>query len=141
MQTPAFRRLRNQHINRPPDSSIIKIEGRVMAKPVVDVKRTCPAVQATPGDRILQPGYFKYGRPGKARSYSTNYFMFCCPGCGQAGGITAGHPKPDNSNGASWDILAGSLDDVTTLTLSPSIHCVGCCQWHGHLQGGVFKSC
>lgn len=62
---------------------------------------------------------------------------FACPGCGQWGGIRGTHPKQANS----WDITSGSLTDATTLTVSPSIHCIGCCGWHGYLINGVFQSC
>ena len=61
---------------------------------------------------------------------------FTCPGCGQYGSIRAGHPKPEQS--PSWDIVEGTLDDPATLTLSPSINCIGCCGWHGWLRNGVF---
>src|SRR6185436_16809538 len=48
-------------------------------------------------------------------------WTLCCPGCGEAGG-----PR----EGAKWTATSGSFEDVTTLTLSPSIHCAGCCGWH-----------
>ncbi len=65
--------------------------------------------------------------------------MFACPGCGQWGGVSAGTPKP--AQGPSWQIVAGTLDDPATLTLAPSINCIGCCGWHGYLKNGVFESC
>src|SRR5262249_35745726 len=65
--------------------------------------------------------------------------MFTCPGCGQWGGVRVGHPK--SSPSPSWDIVSGDPADATTLTLAPSIHCVGCCGWHGYLRNGVFESC
>lgn len=110
-------------------------------KPAVDVRRTVKATHAAVDDAYLQPGEHCHTEPGKARKYGNNLFMFACPGCGVTGSIRAGHPKPDNSNGATWDVTGGSLDDPTTLTLSPSINCVGCCGWHGWLKGGVFESC
>ncbi len=58
-------------------------------------------------------------------------FLIACPGCGQIGSARAG---------ASWQVVAGSVDDVSTLSLSPSI-AKGCCGWHGYLAGGVFVSC
>lgn len=61
-----------------------------------------------------------------------NEWTLCCPGCGEAGG-----PR----QGATWTATSGSFDDVTTLTLSPSIHCTGCCGWHGYLRNGIFESC
>jgi hypothetical protein len=68
-----------------------------------------------------------------------NKLSFACPGCGRWGGVIAGHPKPPVK--PSWDIIGGKLSDPTTLTLSPSIHCIGCCGWHGYLKNGVFESC
>lgn len=58
-------------------------------------------------------------------------WLLCCPGCGEMGS-----PR----NGARWTIEAGSFDDVSTLTLSPSI-AKSCCGWHGYLRNGVFESC
>ena len=110
-----------------------------MDKPTVDPKRTCNAIQAAPTDERLEPGESEFTEPGLARRLESDHLLFSCPGCGRLGAIRATHPK--DVGGKSWDITGGSLDDVTTLTLSPSIHCVGCCGWHGHLQGGVFKSC
>lgn len=111
-------------------------------KPTIDPKRTVRATQAARDDPELAPGQFCYAAPGKARQLDQgDHLLFACPGCGQTGAIRASHPKADNGNGATWDITGGSLADVTTLTLSPSIHCVGCCGWHGHLVGGEFRSC
>lgn len=110
--------------------------------PTSDPKRTCKAVQAAHDDPQLQPGGCEYGPPGLARRLDQgDHLLFNCPGCGRAGAIRAAHPKPDNGNGATWDITGGSLGDVTTLTLHPSINCVGCCGWHGWLRNGVFESC
>jgi len=106
---------------------------------IVDPKRTCKAIQAAPDDPKLQPREFEYTEPGLARRLGGDHLLFACPGCGRTGAIRAANPKPGDS--PSWDIASGSLDDVTTLTLSPSINCVGCCGWHGYLTGGVFKSC
>lgn len=58
-------------------------------------------------------------------------FLIACPGCGQIGGAR---------DGAKWDVVSGSVEDVTTLSLSPSI-LKGCCGWHGYLRNGVFESC
>lgn len=65
--------------------------------------------------------------------------LFSCPGCQQFGGIRVGNPKPDRT--PSWRIESGTREDATTLTLTPSIHCQGCCGWHGYLTNGVFKPC
>ncbi len=53
----------------------------------------------------------------------------CCPACGQLGG-----PR----DGQAWQTISGSWDDVTTLTLMPSI-LKNCCGWHGYLVDGVFQ--
>lgn len=61
---------------------------------------------------------------------------FACPGCGRAGAIRVGNPKPDET--PSWLVKAGSVAEPGKLTLEPSINCKGCCGWHGYLIGGVF---
>lgn len=62
---------------------------------------------------------------------SGSNWTLCCPGCGEVG-----TPKA----GAHWRATAGSFDDVSTLTLEPSIQ-KSCCGWHGYLKNGVFVSC
>lgn len=104
-------------------------------RPVIDAKRTVPA---TPFN-WKGNDYPDYGEPGAGGRHAADCYVFACPGCGRFSGITVGHPKPAES--PSWDVAAGSLDDVTSLTLMPSINCVGCCGWHGYLRGGVFVSC
>lgn len=73
-----------------------------------------------------------YGPPGAMipRTGATDGIehLICCPGCGQVGSAR---------DGAKWQVAAGSLEDVTTLTLIPSI-AKGCCGWHGYLRNGVF---
>lgn len=89
---------------------------------------------------VLVDGYRDDLPPGASMYWKEAHrLQFACPGCGQFGGIRIGHPKPAES--PSWDIVTGSPEDPTTLTVSPSIHCVGCCGWHGHLKNGVFVSC
>ncbi len=105
----------------------------------VDVRRTCKAIQAAEDDPEIQPGEYLHTTPGKGRRFLDDVLLFTCPGCGRLGSIRATHPKPSVS--PSWDITAGSLDDITTLTLTPSIHCQGCCGWHGYLTNGEFRSC
>lgn len=61
---------------------------------------------------------------------SESQWILCCPACRQLGG-----PR----EGAKWTIEAGSFDDVSKLTLSPSI-LKNCCGWHGYLRNGVFKA-
>ncbi len=58
-------------------------------------------------------------------------WILCCPGCGQMG---------SPNTGATWQATGGSFEDVTTLTLNPSI-AKNCCGWHGYLRNGVFESC
>ena len=111
-----------------------------MSRPSVDARRT---VAATPTDEAWPEE--EYTTPGAvfidpARVYK-GHLLFACPGCGRMGSIRVGHPKPDNRDGGTWDLVAGDVLKPETLTLAPSIHCVGCCRWHGFLQGGVFKSC
>lgn len=62
-----------------------------------------------------------------------------CPGCGRFGGISIGFGQKPKS--PSWQLMSGDPADPTTWTLAPSIHCVGCCGWHGYLRNGVFESC
>lgn len=83
---------------------------------------------AAPGGRWIGPkGAFVDREPLDGSNWS-----LCCPGCGELGG-----PSP----GATWRVVAGGFDDVSTLTLEPSIHCRGCCGWHGYLRAGEFVSC
>jgi hypothetical protein len=58
-------------------------------------------------------------------------FNIACPGCGQIGCAREGQ---------NWTVSGGSRDDVTTLSLVPSI-AKSCCGWHGYLKNGVFESC
>lgn len=62
---------------------------------------------------------------------SGDSWILCCPKCGQMGS-----PR----EGQKWTVTGGSFDDVTTLTLSPSI-AKSCCGWHGYLRNGVFEEC
>lgn len=72
-----------------------------------------------------------HGPPGafiqKQGINGTNWTL-CCPSCGELG-----TPR----EGATWEIKTGSFDDVTGLSLWPSI-AKSCCGWHGYLQNGVF---
>lgn len=102
-----------------------------------DVKRTVKATVITEyPDDVAPPGSC-YIPP--AEGWSPESFCFACPGCQQFGHIRVGNPKPEGS--PSWKIEKGTREDPATLTLSPSIHCAGCCGWHGYLTDGVFKSC
>lgn len=55
-------------------------------------------------------------------------FNIACPQCGEIGGP---------NHGAIWSVINGDPDDVTTLTLEPSIQ-KSCCGWHGYLHNGQF---
>lgn len=106
---------------------------------VVDPKRSCRAVVAHVFDEDGgAPNGVDGYPPGTCQRVSPDRLMFTCPGCGQWGGVRA-LPPPKRQN--AWEIAAGSLDDAATLTLRPSIHCVGCCGWHGFLTAGEFRSC
>jgi hypothetical protein len=104
-----------------------------------DPKRTVKATVAHVFDADGgAPGGLDGHPPGTCQQTQKNRLMFTCPGCGQWGGVQAfhGEKKPEG-----WQIVAGELGDATTLTLSPSIHCISCCGWHGYLKNGVFESC
>lgn len=108
-----------------------------MAKPSVDRYRTVKATRTTeawPEDGYTEPGQVFIDTAG---TYA-NTLLFACPGCGRMGGITVGTEKPDPPG---WKVVKGDKLEPETLTLSPSINCVGCCKWHGHLTAGVFKCC
>lgn len=108
-----------------------------MSNPAIDPKRTVKATKLDDyPDDVVAPGACFHPT---GEGWGPNTFLFSCPGCQQFGGIQCASPKPEKS--PSWDIVSGSLDDPTTLTLAPSIHCVGCCGWHGFLRNGVFESC
>lgn len=104
-------------------------------KPTVDIKRT---VKLTPV--VYDSGeWMDYGEPGRAEARLAGRLVFNCPGCGRGGSISIGDQKPPET--PSWQITAGSVADLTSITLAPSIRCVGCCGWHGYLTNGVFASC
>jgi len=93
-----------------------------------------PVDEAWPDGGYLRPGSTFVDRDGTYK----DHLLFACPGCGRMGAIRtySGEKKP-----GAWKIEAGSLDDPKSLTLSPSINCVGCCGWHGYLRNGVYVSC
>lgn len=100
----------------------------------INNKRTCPAVYFN----WKEADYPENSEPGSTCRHTYDRLAFSCPGCGRWGSIRVGSPKPEES--PSWAILEGSVDDPATLSLSPSINCVGCCGWHGYLTQGVYKS-
>ena len=108
--------------------------------PDIDPKRTVKAitVRVFEDDGGVVPGMDMDAQPpGTCQRVHNNRMMFTCPGCGQWGGVQAFHgdKKPEG-----WQIVSGTLDDASTLSLSPSIHCISCCGWHGYLREGVFRS-
>ena len=104
----------------------------------VDVKRSVKATLLSEyADDVTAPGAC-YAPSGPGWE-GVPMLLFSCPGCQQFGGIRVGNPKPEKA--PSWKIEKGTREDPTTLTLTPSINCVGCCGWHGFLTDGVFQSC
>lgn len=97
------------------------------------IERNCKATYFSWKDHDYQ----EYGEPGQGSKYVEHCYTFACPECGRFGSITCTNPKTSQS----WLVESGSLDDVTALTLFPSIHCIGCCGWHGFLRNGEFQSC
>ena len=79
------------------------------------------------------PTYPEFAEPGTMEWRGWG-FLLACPGCGSVSGISVGADKKS----PRWLVAGGSVDDVSTLTLEPSLNCVGCCGWHGHLRGGTF---
>jgi hypothetical protein len=103
-------------------------------RPTIDPKRT--GVKATmipwtePPMELVNDRW--HGPLGAfIQSGAPEHWTLCCPGCGELGS-----PR----DGAVWSVTSGSWDDVSTLTLSPSI-AKNCCGWHGFLRHGVFESC
>lgn len=108
-------------------------------KPEVDIRRTVKAFPAVykPDESGCWP---EFAAPGGVEPRpNSQYLMIACPGCGDVSGMAVNHPKPAES--PSWDIVAGDVNDPTTLSLHPSINCTGCCGWHGYLTNGVFTPC
>ena len=108
-----------------------------MSQPVIDVKRTVSVLltdEAWPEDGYAAPGSIYLDKDATYKGH----LLFACLGCGRMGSIRVGVSKPEDK--PSWGISAGDLRNPTSLTLFPSIHCVGCCGWHGFLTDGVFKS-
>lgn len=109
-----------------------------MERPQIDVKRTVKL--------FIEPfpenfDYEDYESPGRSEIFYANergcVLRFACPGCGKFGQIRVGWGEKPAS--PSWLLTGGDRNDPTTWTLAPSIFCTGCCQWHGHLENGVYK--
>lgn len=115
-----------------------------MNKPTVDMKRTVPVKVIDKFPRTTNPLDTEnwFAEPGTIELPNEalpGLLGFACPGCGNIGHISIGEDKPEPS--PSWKITAGTHSDPKTLTLAPSIECIGCCKWHGHLKNGIFESC
>lgn len=95
------------------------------------VEATLLKEEDIPGEQEPIPGGCFHHTPGR--------LLFGCPGCGRFGSIVVSSPK--NPISPSWDLVSGNLDDPKSLTIAPSINCVGCCGWHGYLRNGVFEPC
>ena len=109
-----------------------------MERPVVDPKRTVKlVVDPFPEDW----DYDKYEYPGRSEIFDADergcVLRFACVGCGKFGQIRVGWSDKPASPG--WLLVGGNKDDPTTWTLSPSIHCIGCCGWHGYLKNGNYE--
>lgn len=105
--------------------------------PLIDAKRTVPARVVNVFDENGGAPNGIDAEPGDCQHVGDGWLMFACPGCGEWGAVRCSHPKRPET----WDITAGTVEDATGLTLSPSVHSVSCCGWHGHLTAGVFVSC
>ncbi len=76
--------------------------------------------------------------PGALYPIDAHTIAMACPGCGQVSAMHVGNPKPDRK--PSWT-LTGNLDRLDTVSLDPSVNCIGCCGWHGWLRNGIYTSC
>ena len=101
-------------------------------KPAVDNRRTAKATNFD----WKAADYPEYGEPGACQLFTKDQLIMACPGCGKFAPIRVGYSKPADS--PSWAVVSGTLEDAQSLTLSPSINCIGCCGWHGWLKNGVF---
>lgn len=108
-----------------------------MSKPAIDLKRR---VRAIPSAWTEPPCELIDGRwhsppgtmvPREQEDGRILDYVIACPGCGQMG---------TGRDGMVWRVIAGKLEDVTTLSLTPSI-LNGCCGWHGYLTAGVVEPC
>lgn len=102
-----------------------------MLKPDVDPKRTgieASKIKWTEPPMFLVDGRW-YGPCGAILLRDGGSFVLCCPGCGEAG---------SGRDDARWQVTEGSWDDVSSLTLRPSI-AKSCCGWHGYLTRGNFQ--
>jgi hypothetical protein len=110
-------------------------------RPTVDPKRTGVKAREIPEWPEQPDGSARfYGQPGdmlrtKKTDGSLYGFLVACPGCGQFGAIPVCADAP-----VRWVVGPGDVNDVTTLSLTPSI-LKHCCGWHGFLRRGVFESC
>lgn len=71
------------------------------------------------------------GVPG-AIHYLDSGLAIRCPGCGKESCLPT---EPGMAHQWNWD---GNKESPT---LTPSVHSVGCCGWHGYLRKGIWESC
>lgn len=104
-------------------------------QPAVDVRRRAAVTPC--GHDLIGP----FDTPGRATTVCDDdgsfFLIHACPGCGRVAALPCNQPPGCSPN---WD-AAGDPSDPATLTLTPSINCVGCCGWHGYLRDGVFAPC
>lgn len=102
-----------------------------------DSSMSKPSTTAQRGDAkwVSSGGPHVTGKNGEAIPLKEHAALaFSCPGCGSYGAITVGLEKdPSSKHQWEWD------GNIEAPTLWPSIHCVGCCKWHGYLVKGIFQ--
>lgn len=106
--------------------------------PVIDSKRTnLKATSFDPNSADDEGFWPDRAEPGAICQHPNlrSILMIACPGCGHVSGMEVGNPKPANS--PSW-LIIGDVAKPESVTLEPSINCVGCCGWHGYLRNGVY---
>jgi hypothetical protein len=106
----------------------------LMTKPPANPKRSGLKAQVVV---FSDEGVMDRAEPGQIE-FKDGYLLLACPGCGHVGGMHFG-PAEKPKTGPSWAIT-GNVSEIETVTLSPSINCIGCCGWHGYLTRGVFNS-
>ena len=99
---------------------------------IIDPKRRVQAVRdrvegGMGGENLFQPGEM---RPVVNMQEQPVGYVLSCPGRGERLSLRTDGPGPHWT--ATGDLDAGSL------TLTPSIHHVQGCGWHGYLQDGTF---
>lgn len=83
---------------------------------------------------LSEPGDFSY-----ASNSSDEVAGLCikCPGCGAESYLQFANTATTVEHGSKWSWDGNRIEP----TLSPSVHSVGCCGWHGYLRNGKWESC